>query len=66
MFVEVIATGNIGIEAGFEGVGKTTDINALFFSIISIFSKRISLSNLLIFDLGLGLHFGALASTFFF
>ena len=64
MFVEVIAHGNIGIEAGLKGVGKITDINAFFVSVI--LDEGVCFNTLLIFDLGLGLHFGALASTFFF
>ena len=64
-FVEVIAQGNIGIEAGNKGVGKTIDINAFFVSVIPIFGKRIGLSNLFIAYHGLGLYVVALASTFF-
>ena len=66
VFVEVIAQGNIGIEAGNKGVGKITDIKAFFFSVIPIFDEGIGLSNLFIAYHGLGLNVVALASTFFF
>ena len=66
LFVEVIVQGNIGIEAGFKRVGKITDINAFFFSVIPTFDEGIGLNNLLIANLGLGLNVVDLASTFFF
>ena len=54
----------IGLEAGLEVMGRTTDINAFFATIIPIFDVCISLNILQVANKVLGLHVGALASIF--